>query len=224
MANYVNVSSETHYIIDKYGRQIFIAPGEVVDLTAGIASRGVPWLRLQSAVDSESFVARSRDIGFTPDGDLAATVLRDAILELRDDTDAKVAAEVVARNNAIAAAIGNPLLDTELAIDLKTVAPVDLYTVLASTRAQITDVILEVTASDTVTVAPTVRLLGEAVELVAATALTGLDAVGETWLFRFTGLNKWIPATEDLKLDVTIGATATTLTAKAYVFGLEEAV
>jgi len=129
---------------------------------------------------------------------------------------------------------GNPTLGVDPAygfarvasvagIDLKVVAPTDLYTVPASTVAWIRAIRLRITAVDTFTVPFQARFLAEAAVLVAGATFTDFDTVGETWEILIAGLNIKLTAGQDLKLDITTGATATTLTGSAEVYAYTEA-
>lgn len=109
-------------------------------------------------------------------------------------------------------------------IDLKSVGQTTLFTVPNGKKCLIEDVILEVTAASTVTVAAVARI-GKAslyTEWITGTTLTGLDAVGEVInLARSANLlvHQTFNANDVIKFDVTVPATATSLTITAHIFG-----
>ena len=109
-------------------------------------------------------------------------------------------------------------------IDLKTVGQTILYNVPAGKNCIITDVVLHVTGASTVTVAPIIRIgkVSAYNEWLVLTTLTGLDAVDKfVRLASATTLtiHRTFAASDQIKLDVQTGATATTLTVTAHVFG-----
>lgn len=116
------------------------------------------------------------------------------------------------------------LLGSASGIDLKSTGQTTLYTVPAGKTLLITNVILLITSANTVAVVPVVRI-GKASaynEWAALTTVTGLDTAG-----KFLSLNnattlmmhQSFAAGEVVKLDVQTGATATTLTGTAYLYG-----
>lgn len=116
-------------------------------------------------------------------------------------------------------------------VDLKATGQTTLLSVpntppVTGKKFFVKDVMVRISAADTVTVAPTIRI-GKAAaytEYFPATALTGLDAVGEyKWLSEYLGaadIHSAFDLGDTIKLDVTIGATATTLTAEIHLFGI----
>lgn len=117
------------------------------------------------------------------------------------------------------------ILNEVTGIDLKATGPTTLYTVPADKVLYLTDVILVITASDTFATPVTVRVGLEAAytEWLAATSLTGLDAVGDFISLAKTAaglIHKRFAAGEVVKMDITVGAGATTLTATAYPIGM----
>lgn len=109
-------------------------------------------------------------------------------------------------------------------IDLKATGPTTLFTVPSGKKCLVEDVVLEVTAAATVTVVAVIRI-GKAsayTEWLAATTLTGLDTVGEVMSLARTAnllVHQTFNSGDTIKLDVTVGATATSLTVSAHVFG-----
>lgn len=109
-------------------------------------------------------------------------------------------------------------------IDLKSAASTNLYTVPAGKTLYVTDVIVEITAVNTFATAATVEVGKTAAfdEWISATALTGLDTVGEFVSLASSAalvVHKTFAATEIVALNVTVGAGATTLTGAATIFG-----
>lgn len=116
-------------------------------------------------------------------------------------------------------------------VDLKATGQTTLFAVpntppLAGYKFMVTNVLVRVNTADTVTGAPIIRIGKSAAytEYLTTATLTGLDAVGE-----YQWLNVYLTATDiqtqfdlgdTIKLDVTTGATATTLTADFYLFGI----
>jgi hypothetical protein len=119
----------------------------------------------------------------------------------------------------------NPtILSVISGIDLKATGQTTLYTVPAGVEAVITNVFVEITAVNTFATAVTLRagLASAYTEYCIATALTGLNAVGlyiDLGVTSLLGIHKVFSATDVLKLDITIGAGAATLTGKVTVVG-----
>lgn len=116
------------------------------------------------------------------------------------------------------------LLATVTGIDLKTVAATNLYTVPAGKTLVITEVVIRVTAADTFAVAATLAVGKTASfnEWIVATAMTGLAAVGQFRLLSNSAaglIYQSFAAGEVVALNVTVGATATTLTGAVDLFG-----
>lgn len=109
-------------------------------------------------------------------------------------------------------------------VDLKTVASTNLYTVPTGKSLVVTEVIIRITVSSGFAVAATVSVGKTAAftEWLVATAMTGLSALGS---FRKLSdsvaalVHGMFTAGEVLALNVTVGATATTLTATVDVYG-----
>lgn len=109
-------------------------------------------------------------------------------------------------------------------INLKTTGQTTLYTCPNGKTCVITDVLLLVTGANTIAVPPILRI-GKASsynEWLPLTTLTGLDTTN-----KFTSLavsaallmHQTFAGNDVVKVDVQTGATATTLTVTAYVFG-----
>lgn len=116
---------------------------------------------------------------------------------------------------------GVALLSTTASINAKTVATTNLYTVPAGKKAIITDIILHVTAADTVTVVPTlgVGVAAGEIDIMPSTSLTGFDALNELYKYSCTGTYVSVAAGGIIKLGVDTGATATTMTISVYLMG-----
>lgn len=118
-----------------------------------------------------------------------------------------------------------PKLATIVDVDLKTVAQTTLYTVPAfSSGCVITDVILMISASDTATVGATlnVGMTPSWNEWIGSTALTTLTSLYETQSLNNTATGRTPMAfgpDDVIKLDITVGATATSLRATVVVLG-----
>lgn len=109
-------------------------------------------------------------------------------------------------------------------INLKNTGQTTLFTVPTGYTAIITDVIVEITASSVFAIAATGRVGKTASydEFIAATAFTGLSAVGNYFSLAtasLLGIHTKFVAGEVIKLDITVGATATTLTGQIHVLG-----
>lgn len=116
-------------------------------------------------------------------------------------------------------------------VDLKTTGQTTLFTVpntpvTTGKKFIVTDILVRVDTANTVTVAPIIRVGKSAgyTEYITTATLTGLDAVGEyKYLSEYmTGadVHTQFDLGDVIKLDVTTGATATTLTADFYLFGI----
>lgn len=118
------------------------------------------------------------------------------------------------------------ILATVGSIDLKTTGQTVLYTVPAGKTLIVTDILIKLVAVDTLTVPATVRAgtSGRSYsDWVGATALTNQLASGDIISLRSASLlpvQKSFAATEVVQLDVTVGATATTCIAVAFVTGI----
>lgn len=117
-----------------------------------------------------------------------------------------------------------PVLSTTSNIDLKTAAATNLYTVPAGKTLIVTEIVLRVTAASGFAAGCTLSIGKSAAytEWLAATAMTGLSAIGNYRLLSNSaaGLVYNVFAAGDvIALNVTIGATATTLTATAELQG-----
>lgn len=110
-------------------------------------------------------------------------------------------------------------------VDLKTTGQTTLYTVpAASTGCVVTDVMLMISDSDTATIGPTVQVgvTPSFNEWLGSTALTTL-----TSLYKSKSLNSVATGrepmafgpTDVIKLDITVGATATSLRATVVILG-----
>lgn len=119
---------------------------------------------------------------------------------------------------------GLTLLGTVTGIDLKTTGQTTLYTVPAGKSCIVTDIILVVTAANTVLASTTVRV-GKASsynEWLPLTTLTGLNAANQFISLENSAnllIQNIFAAADVIKLDVQTGATATSLTVTAYPFG-----
>lgn len=116
------------------------------------------------------------------------------------------------------------LLSTVSGVDLKVTGPTSLYTVPTGKTLYVTEIIVDITAASGFAVAATARIGKSAAytEWLAATALTGLNGVGKFLQLSKTALglvHQTFTANEVLAVDLTVGATATTLTGRFYVFG-----
>lgn len=121
---------------------------------------------------------------------------------------------------------GQPsLLATVNSINLKNTGATTLYTVPGGKTLIVLDIIIYATSVNTLAVAPIVRA-GKTplfTEFLALTTLTGLDTTGEYMSLSSTALgliHSVFAAGEVLSLSVGTGATATTMTASAYVIGI----
>lgn len=116
------------------------------------------------------------------------------------------------------------ILNEVTGIDLKTTGPTTLYTVPEGKVVYLTDVILVITAADTFATPVTLRVGQDPAftEWLAASALVGLDAVGDFISLGkiAAGLIHKVFTEGDIELDITVGAGATTLTATAYPIGM----
>ncbi len=116
------------------------------------------------------------------------------------------------------------ILATVASINLKNTGATTLYTVPTGKTLIINDIIVVLTASDTIAVAPTVRIGKSAAytEWAPATALTNLAGVKSYISLNTLAIGlirQTFVATEAVAIDVTVGATATTMTATAYLIG-----
>jgi hypothetical protein len=116
---------------------------------------------------------------------------------------------------------GNALLSSTTAINAKTVATTNLYTVPAGKTAIITGVIFHCTAADTVTVVPTlgVGVAAGEIDIMPSTSLTGFDALNELYRYSPEGTYVSVAAGGVIKVGIDTGATATTMTISAYLMG-----
>lgn len=126
------------------------------------------------------------------------------------------------QNNEIVGGIS--LLTTVSGINLKTVAATNLYTIPSGTTAVITEIVLRITTSSGFAVGCTISVGKTASfnEWLVATAMTGLSAVGNFRMLSQSAAGLvygTFAAAEVIALNVTVGATATTLTGTAEVFG-----
>ena len=118
-----------------------------------------------------------------------------------------------------------------LGVDMTATGQTTLYTVpngpaLSGKKFYITNVLVKVASANTVTVAPTISVGKTAAwtEYIGATAMTGLDAVGE---YKMLGdqlygapVSQRFDLGDIIKVDVSVGATATALTYDFYLFGI----
>lgn len=114
------------------------------------------------------------------------------------------------------------VLATISAINGKTVAATDLYTVPADKIAVITGVILRPTTATAITVEAEGSVGTNATDydnIRAASAFTGLTAASTVYAQQFAGAIATAAAAEVVKLNITVGATGTTLTLQATLLG-----
>lgn len=119
--------------------------------------------------------------------------------------------------------VSNILASVE-SINLKTVAQTTLYTVPSQKKVIIQDIILLITDDDTASVGATLRVGKSAAydEFVDNKTMSGLLNAGAYASLMEqvgSGTMKVMSNGDVIALDVTTGATATTLTATAYVIG-----
>lgn len=132
----------------------------------------------------------------------------------------------VIQNGQIEVPIANTIGELAIipSINLKTTGQTTLITVPAGKTLDIVDIRLIVTAANTIAVAPALRV-GKSPsynEWAPITTLTGLNATNQVFSLATSAaglIRSVFVAGETVKLDVTTGATATTLTATAVVFG-----
>jgi hypothetical protein len=113
------------------------------------------------------------------------------------------------------------ILSITTGINLKTVAATTLYTVPASRKAVITEAIVHVTAATTYTVGATVSVGQNSAtynDIIPATALLALAADNADELLD-TNPFVVVAASTAIKMDVSVGATATTATAQVILIG-----
>lgn len=116
------------------------------------------------------------------------------------------------------------LLSHVTGVDLATTGQTTLYTVPTGKTLIITEVILRVTAANAVIIVPSLRI-GKASsynEWLPITALTSLNATDKFLMLSSSAallMHQSFAAGEVVKIDVTTGATATTLTAEVFTFG-----
>lgn len=121
---------------------------------------------------------------------------------------------------------GPMLVANVTGINFKNTGTTTIYTVptIGTSAFFPTSMLLYATASNSVTVVPTIRagISSSLTSLMAATAMTGFDNVGE-YLDLLTTTAKQIksgcPAASVIQIDVTIAATATTFTGGVALFG-----
>lgn len=118
----------------------------------------------------------------------------------------------------------NSRLASISSIDLTAAAATNLYTVPAGKTLKITEIVLTITTSTTFSLACTLGIGKSSSfnEWLAATAMTGLSAVGNFRLLSnsVAGLvHNIFAAGEIVAMNVTVGATATALRATADIFG-----
>lgn len=119
---------------------------------------------------------------------------------------------------------GISLLGTVTGIDLKTPGQTTLYTAPAGKSLIITDIFLVPTAASAIVAAPIIRIGKTALftEWLPLTTLTGLNGASQLISLRNTAtllIQNIFAAADVVKLDVQTGATATTLTVTAYIYG-----
>ncbi len=119
--------------------------------------------------------------------------------------------------------VSNILKETT-GIDLKTIATHTIYSVPTGKKLILQDVIVLISADDTASVAATVRvgITAAFTEFVGNTTLTGLLSAGQYLSLAEsagTSTRKVMSNGDAVSLDITTGATATTLTATVYVIG-----
>lgn len=120
---------------------------------------------------------------------------------------------------------GQSLLATITGINLKNTGQTTLITVPTGKTLIMTDVILVPTSVNTIAVAPIIRIGKSASynEWAPLVTLTGLNASNQylsVGTFVAGIIRSLFASTEVVKLDVQTGATATSLTCTAYIFGL----
>lgn len=124
----------------------------------------------------------------------------------------------------IAAGTVISLLGTTTGIDLKSAAATTLYTVPVGKTAYITEIVIRITAVNTFAAGATIGVGKSASfnEWLAATAMGALSATNQFRLLSHSAaglIYQSFAAGEVVAINVTIGATATTLTAACDVFG-----
>lgn len=115
-------------------------------------------------------------------------------------------------------------LATVDSIDLKTIAATNLYTVPAGKTVIITEIVLRITAVNTFISGATISVGKSASynEWLVATAMGALSATNQFRLLSHSAaglIYQSFAAAEVVALSVTVGATSTTLTASADVYG-----
>jgi hypothetical protein len=113
------------------------------------------------------------------------------------------------------------VLSTVTAVNLKTIAVTNLYTVPTGKKCVVTALAIRVVTATSVTVAPQLGAgitAGEA-DIISLTTLTGLNAVGQIFVINTAGLFVTGAAASVIKLGVDVGATATALTADIDLIG-----
>lgn len=112
-------------------------------------------------------------------------------------------------------------LATVAGINLKTVATTTLYTTPAGHTAVISAIILEITTGTSITVDAKagVGIAAGEDDIFSSENLVNTRAAGDVWSFSLKGKARTAPAASAVKLGVDTGATGTTLTATAHVFG-----
>ena len=126
---------------------------------------------------------------------------------------------------AAQAPVNVPRLATITDVDLKTTGQTTLYTVpAASAGCVVTDVMLMISASDTATVGPTVGvgISPNYNEWIAATALTTLTALFKSKSLNLIAVGReplGFGPTDVIKLNITVGATATSLRGTVVLLG-----
>ncbi len=109
-------------------------------------------------------------------------------------------------------------------VDLKATGQTTLYTVPAGKNAIITEIVVVLSNGNTITVPPIARigLASAYTEWMPATTFTGLAATNQSFNLSSSAallVHTLFTTGQVVKVDVTTGATATTMTASFYVFG-----
>lgn len=116
------------------------------------------------------------------------------------------------------------LLNTVSGVDLKATGQTTLYTVPSGKSAIITEIVGVISSANTVAVPPAARigLASAYTEWMPITTFTGINATNQFFNLSSSGallIHTLFTTGQVVKIDVTTGATATTLTGTFYVFG-----
>ena len=116
----------------------------------------------------------------------------------------------------------NTLLATVTGINGKNTGVTTLYTTPSANKCVITRIDLHITSASSITVVAALSIGQNSAtynDIVVATTLTGFNALDQIYRMSPSGVFVSVPSSTAIKLNITVGATATTMTFDAIIHG-----